>query len=125
MKLLIPKMERMKYEYMEYMTVDLASGPSMVYQNDKMIKYESDDSIEDDSKPSSMKISHTEPVSLVVSIAPLVLVIHVTNINGHVLHLIHIRVHLCTMNLEELSNDCTIEQTSPWSSELHTVQLLN
>ena len=89
------------------MTVDLASGPSMVYQNDKMIKYESDDSIEDDSKPSSMKISHTEPVSLVVSIAPLVLVIHVTNINGHVLHLIHIRVHLCTMHLEGLSNDCT------------------
>ena len=76
------------------MTVDLASGPSMVYQNDKMIKYESDDSIEDDSKPSSMKISHTEPVSLVVSIAPLVLVIHVTNINGYVFH-------LCTVHREE------------------------
>ncbi len=72
-----------------------------------------------------MKISHTRPVSLIVSIAPLVLVVPVTNINGHVLHLIHIRVHLCTMNIEELSNDCTIEQTSHWSREPHIVQLLN
>ena len=41
-----------------------------------------------------MKISHTKPVSLVVPIAPLVWVILVTNINGHVLHLIRIRVHI-------------------------------
>ena len=51
-----------------------------------------------------VKISETKQVSLVVTIAPRVLVLLVTNINGHVLHLIHIRVHLCTMHLEELSS---------------------
>ena len=48
-----------------------------------------------------VKISHTKPVSLVVPIAPLVLVILVTNIIGPMLHLIRIRVHIRAMNIEE------------------------